>query len=339
MLILDRPSTPELPQETDYLNQRISIGQLRSATLARHTEEFLQRNTSQTRIAYIRDEAIRRNIANGQQHDLEQLRDDLLRIERETVTMNTSHMLWWSHSRRHQTDGLQRMSHYQYQRRLLREENRLLILESKQPFGFIQARRVNDMLRPNTVFGSDDWYPTDGLQANTPWTRNWRGKNEIRIFDSTPGDTNRRNRIANAAPSRYAPGEWPMTPDVREWREETVRAVNTNSVDRNSISITGAPPGYVLEYESDHSSDDEADLPEFWFPGFWYNRGTINLRWTGRQDAAVNYFGIETRAIEVGNPIRIELRRFASNTLLDIIDNIVDTIISDPEDNPFAGLS
>ena len=208
----------------------------------------------------------------------------------------------------------------------------------------MQARRTNDILRPGIQFGTDNWYPTDELIDAQIWTRNWREEPVSWTLDHTPGNATRTLRDTQGNTTRNTvPGEWPMTPNVREWREETGRAININRTRRQNQGeahwanqqlgggefLVRAPPGYEIQYESDHSSDNEEDLPELWLPGTWHDRGTINLRWRGNFNTAIEWYGLETRSVEVGIPIRIRLSDFAYGRTL------VDELL---EYNPFAEL-
>ena len=138
------------------------------------------------------------------------------------IMNNLNYMLWWPQNRRYQGNHLERMTHNQYKRRVIRQANRQLLREANIPFGFVQARRANAMLRPGIEFGSDDWYPMDELIDEQPWTRNWRREPEAITFDKTPGNTTRPPRRLNQENGQLqtirpsVPGEWPMTPNVRE---------------------------------------------------------------------------------------------------------------------------
>nr|MCS5643421.1 hypothetical protein [Dehalococcoidia bacterium] len=309
------------------IRQRTEAGETtRAETRARHTQEFQLRNTSDQRVAYIRHEAILRNITNSRRYDMEQLRVDMTILQREyeeprstvNILNNMGMMLWWAQPRRFVGNLLTRMLHDQYKRRLIREENRQIIEEKCKSFDEVQTRRLRATV-PD-AFGVDNWQPTDEQIDEHPWVMNWRWEAPDIIHDRTPGNTHRFER--NPPIDRHhIPGTYRQTPNVKEWREDTIRAINLNAEERGTELLIGPPPGYTIEYESDHSSDNEDLLPNDWYPGEWCDKGTIGLRWSRATPPTMEYNGMEAHACEVGIPIRVIprdlLRADTDSTLLD----------------------
>ena len=321
----------------------------------RHMREVQQISSNTERMEYLEQEAVIRNMNHPNQYNGDCLRADLTTLIREldmprsaiNIVVNPSYMLWWPQQRRNPGILMTRMTHGQYVRRIQRAENRQIIDEYIQDFEEVQMRRVNQMFRPGQIYGMTDWRPTDEQIEAHGWVPRWRQDRAELYVDTTPGVTRRYQRNPPVT-SPLIRGTYRQTPNVKEWREETIRAINLNAIERGTALLTGAPPGYTIEYESDHSSDPEDSVPTGWEPGGWHDKGTIGLRWRGSTPG--HYESHISHACEVGEPIRINPRqlvqRDTDTTVLDellertlrIADEEINRLNEEMGDNPWAEL-
>ena len=80
-----------------------------------------------------------------------------------------------------------------------------------------------------------------------------------------------------------------------------IRAINLNYESRQSAGIPGPPPGYNIDYTSDHTDDEEMS----------WGQGSIRLAMLeGSPDQIVTLNGVTTRSSNVGERIRIDPARF-----------------------------
>ena len=130
---------------------------------------------------------------------------------------------------------------------------RLKVKEEKiQEFEEVQMRRVNQMSRPGQIYDISNWRPTNEQIEAYGWVPQWRQDRAELYVDTTPGVARRYQR--NPPVTMGISGTYRQSPDVMEWREETIRAINLNASERGAALIVGAPLGYTIDYESDHSS-------------------------------------------------------------------------------------